>query len=270
MGDFLTEGQRLVFVGGLHRSGTTLLARLLATHPDATGLDGTGVPEDEGQHLQSVYPPAERLGGSGRFALNPGAHLTEESPRATPGNAQLLWDAWKPHWNSDATFLIEKSPPNLMMGRFLQSMYPSASFVFIVRHPVTVTLATRKWRRRTPLARLMDNWFAGHEEARRDLPHLDRVQVVSYEWLLADPKSTMASLAEALSMPGEIDTSSVDSGGSDRYEMQWRQLLADGHRGATKTFRHYADQARTFGYDLEDLRRAPHQPLVENTGAPLP
>jgi hypothetical protein len=269
VGDFLTEGQRLVFVGGLHRSGTTLLARLLATHPEAGGLDGTGVPEDEGQHLQSVYPPAERLGGSGRFALNSSAHLTEESPRATPENAQQLWDSWKPHWNSDAAFLIEKSPPNLVMGRFLQAMYPSASFVFIVRHPVTVTLATRKWRRRTPLVRLMDNWFTGHEAAQGDLPHLHRVHVVSYEWLLADPKATLAAVADSLSMPGEIDTSSVDSGGSDRYEAQWRQLLADGHRGATKAFRQYNERAHTFGYDLEDLRLAPRHPLIETSGTPL-
>ena len=108
MGDVLAGDQQLVFVGGLHRSGTTLLARLLASHPDATGLSGTGVPEDEGQHIQDVYAPAERHGGTGRFALKAKAHLTEASPLATPESAQRLWEAWRPYWDSDQRFLIEK------------------------------------------------------------------------------------------------------------------------------------------------------------------
>lgn len=269
MGDFLTDAQRMVFVGGLHRSGTTLLAKLLAAHPDATGLENTGVPEDEGQHLQAVYLAAERFGGSGRFALNASAHLTEDASQVTPANAQQLWDAWRPYWNSDRTFLVEKSPPNLMMGRFLQGLFPTASFVFIVRHPVTVTLATRKWRRRTSLPKLMDNWFTGHQSALGDLPHLQRVHVVSYEWLLADPKSVMTDVTNFLSMPGEVDVSSVDASSSDAYETQWRELLEAGHRGAHNAHRRYSEPATSFGYDLDDLHLAPRHPLVETTGIPI-
>lgn len=83
--------------------------------------------------------------------------------------------------------------PNLLMGRFLQALYPSASFVFIVRHPVTVTLATRKWRRRTPLPRLMKIWFTAYRAAKSDLPHLDHVPLVRYEWLLADQAAANAT-----------------------------------------------------------------------------
>jgi hypothetical protein len=188
---------------------------------------------------------------------------------ATPENAQRLWDAWRPYWDSDRSFLVEKSPPNVVMGRFLQALYPSSAFVFIVRHPVTVTLATRKWRRRTPLPKLMANWFTAHELARDDLSFLSRVHVVSYEWLLNDPKSVIAEVVDFLSMPGEIDVSSVDAGSSDRYETQWRELLTAGHRGATKARTLYSGAASSFGYDLDDLRLAPRHPLVETTGARL-
>jgi len=64
------------------------------------------------------------------------------------------------------------------MGRFLQALFPHAFFVFIVRHPVTVTLATRKWRRRASLPKLMENWFLGHEVALADLALLQRVHLV--------------------------------------------------------------------------------------------
>ncbi len=268
MGDFLNDDQQLVFVGGLHRSGTTLLARLLASHPDATGLAETGAPEDEGQHIQDVYPAAERHGGTGRFALKAKAHLTEHSPLATPENAKRLWDAWAPYWDTDKQFLVEKSPPNLVMGRFLQSLYPSAAFVFIVRHPVTVTLATRKWRKRTSLNRLMSNWFVAHDRASGDLEHLARVHLVSYEWLLADPASTVAEIAEFLRMPGTIDTSSVDAGGSTRYESEWKSMLAEGNRGATRAHDHFAARAKAFGYDLDALAVAPRHPLIEREGTP--
>ena len=263
MGDALTDDQQLIFIGGLHRSGTTLLARLLASHPDATGLSGTGVPEDEGQHIQDVYPPAERHGGTGRFALKAKAHLTEDSPLATAENAQRLWEAWRPYWDSDKRFLVEKSPPNIVMGRFLQQLYPRAAFVFIVRHPVTVTLATRKWRKRTSLSRLMSNWFRAHERTSGDLGHLQQVHMVSYEWLITDPAAVMTELTEFLRMPGTIDTSSVDAGGSTRYEEEWKSLLADGNRGAVKAYHRFGERARSYGYDLDSLSVAPRHPLVD-------
>jgi hypothetical protein len=269
VGDFLTDDQQLVFVGGLHRSGTTLLASLLASHEDATGLTATGAPEDEGQHIQSVYPPAERHGGTGRFALKARAHLTELSPLATAENAQRLWDAWRPYWDSDSRYLIEKSPPNLVMGRFLQQLYPSAAFVFIVRHPVTVTLATRKWRKRTSLNRLMANWFIAHERASGDLPQLRRVHLVSYEWLLKDPASVMAEVAAFLQMPGSVDTSVVDSRSSARYEQEWAKMLAEGHRGASRARHHYESHAHEYGYDLANLSIAPRHPLVDPKGSKL-
>ncbi|HEX5017164.1 MAG TPA: sulfotransferase [Actinomycetes bacterium] len=263
MGDVLSDDQQLVFVGGLHRSGTTLLARLLASHPEATGLAGTGAPEDEGQHIQDVYPPAERHGGTGRFALKAKAHLTETSPLANPENAQRLWDAWRPYWDSDQRFLVEKSPPNLVMGRFLQQLYPSAAFVFIVRHPVAVMLATRKWRKRTSLSRLMSNWFRAHDRTVEDLPQLRQAHIVSYEWLIKDAAGVMSEVSDFLHMPGTIDTSSVDGAGSSRYEQEWLSMRSQRHRGAERVRTRYSDRARSYGYDLDAVLDAPRHPLIE-------
>jgi len=52
------DTRQYVFIAGLHRSGTSVLARCLREHPQISGFRNTGVPEDEGQHLQDVYPAA--------------------------------------------------------------------------------------------------------------------------------------------------------------------------------------------------------------------
>ena len=71
---------RYIFVGGLHRSGTSVLFRALRDHPEVSGFQGTASPEDEGMHLQTVFPPSGRYGGAGEFGFHPEAHLTEASP----------------------------------------------------------------------------------------------------------------------------------------------------------------------------------------------
>jgi hypothetical protein len=53
---------RFVFIGGLHRSGTPLVADLLGSHPSLSGLRNTGCPMNEGMYLQDVLPPEGRYG----------------------------------------------------------------------------------------------------------------------------------------------------------------------------------------------------------------
>ena len=252
-----SSGHQLVFVGGLHRSGTTLVADLLSRHPDGSGLTATGVEEDEGQHLQDVYPVARSYGGTGRFARDPFAHLTERSPLATPANARRILAAWEPFWDLDKHYLVEKSPPNLIMGRYLQALYPDAAFVFVARHPVVVSLATRKWRPRTPFARLLEHWFLAHDTARSDLAHLRRVHVLKYEDLVSRPDATLSDLAGFLGMSSPLDAASVDVTRSTRYATTWQQERSSADRRvrarAERCIDRFGERTREYGYDIVDL-----------------
>ncbi len=253
------DPSRLVFVAGLHRSGTTALAKVLAEHPDVSGFAGTTAKEDEGQHLQDVYPPARAYGGAGRFAYDRRAHLTETSPIVTPENASRLLTSWAPHWDLDRRLLLEKSPPNLLMTRMLQGLFPGARFVVIVRHPVVVALSTHKWVRRRRLSVPFGHWFTAHDLFEADATHLDHVHVVKYEALLAQPRDQLEAIGTFLGLHGEIPGDGLEGGRSSRYAERWQALAHDKvpwrrlERAAL--VRRFADRAAHFGYDLEDLDR---------------
>lgn len=256
-------GSRLVFVGGLHRSGTSALARVLSEHPAISGLSGTGVKENEGQHLQSVYPPARAHGGPGRFAASSEAHLTESSPLISERNALELSRAWAPYWDMSRSLLVEKSPPNLIRGRFLQEMFPGSCLVVVVRHPVVVALSTAKWRRftsrrwwrYTTLHAMVRHWFQAYGRLREDASHLSRLHVVRYEELLADPLAELARLQQFLGLASPLSSEQFAAGHSERYQERWEQMLQS---PVSKAVRRrietdFADAADTFGYDVRDL-----------------
>ncbi len=261
----MIASERLVFVGGLHRSGTTPLTRTLAMHPQISGLTGTGVTEDEGQHLQDVYPSANTFGGPGRFALDARAHLTEDSPLVSTQSAARLVAAWTPYWQLDRTFLMEKSPPNLVMTRFLQALYPDAAFVIVLRHPIVVALSTVKWRawlsrrpqNRVSLEDLVRHWFAAHDTFLADVSALRRVHVLRYEDLVADPVTQLAPIGDLLGVSSSIPTAAIGAAHTQPYLVQWDRLSRSpvGRRARRRIIDQYGAVVRRFGYDPEDLTR---------------
>ncbi len=255
----MIDPARLVFVGGLHRSGTTALARALGEHDEVSGLTGTPAKEDEGQHLQEVYPPANSFGGAGRFAWEDQAHLTEQSPLVTRQAAQDLMDAWGPYWDLSRHLLVEKSPPNLLMTRFLQALYPGSATVVVVRHPIVVALSTKKWARGTSLARLVEHNVRAYEIFAADSAHLERVHVLRYEELVTSPESVLGAVGEFLGLEGPMPTSAIRGGHSSQYEDMWR-AYGEGsflrRRRRTAIEDSVGASLARFGYRTDDLSAA--------------
>lgn len=251
---------RLVFLGGLHRSGTTALAKSIAQHPAVSAFHDTGVPRDEGMFLQDVYAPSFRHGGPGRFALDPEAHLTEVSPLVSAESSRRLWVAWSRFWDLDKPVLLEKSPPNLIRTRFLQALFPGSRFIIVVRHPIAVAYATKKWRH-TSLRALLRHWILAHEHFLADAPSLEHVALVRYEDLVANPAGELAKLHAFLGLEPSDEPWEVHSGLNAEYYRHWSQ---QGERHALRSLprsfakrayidylaRSFEHQVRSFGYSF--------------------
>ncbi len=220
---------RFVFIGGLHRSGTSALCALIGAHPHASRLERTGQIEDEGQFLQNVYPTDDELGGAERFALHPAAHLTETSPLVAGAGAKLF-RSWSPYWDLSKPVLCEKTPANMIRSRFLQAAFPNSSFLFLSRHPVACALAIRKWEYelyRTPISVMIQNWIACHRYMKHDLPCLQRALVMRYEEVTADPERHLMRIESFLGLERGLDRSGLKQGLNSAYFRTW----------ATRSFR---------------------------------
>ena len=161
--------------------------------------------------------------------------------------------------------LVEKSPNNLLMGRFLQSLYPGARLIVVMRHPVVVALAMAKWdplvvtrrgRRRVGFEGYIRHWIRAHEILASDAPHLDHLLVLRYEHLVADPVTELERVRAFLDLDGPIPAGRISGGRSGGYEAQWQQMRT-GHALARRRRRRveerYGDAIRSFGYDLDTL-----------------
>jgi len=240
---------RFVFIGGLPRSGTTLLAAELARSPGVANLEGIGPVADEGQYVQDVYTTQQQAGGIDRFAYAAAMHLTEDSPLATPASRTALWEAWSPHWDTTQRVLVEKTPSNLLKMRFLQAVFPGASFVVLVRHPVAEAMALRArgWSHR-PVARLVDHWVHAHQVMAADLPRVDSVVVVRYEDLVTRPAEVLGGLQAFLGLEPADSGEAPRRDLNDRYLEEWRSggLLAGVSRRRTE--RRYGPAIGRYGY----------------------
>ena len=244
----------LVFIGGHHRSGTTALARTLAAHPSASGFTDTGTPEDEGEHLQSVYPDSWEHGGVGRFGFAADMHLTESSPLATAASAERLREEWSVWWDTTKPCLIEKSPPNMLKMRFLQRLFPDARFILLIRNPFAVAAATLGWERPPvrPFAcdRLLRHWIRCHEIALDDARHIGNLRIVRYEELVAEPQRVLEDLRRFLELEGAVPPDGIEPGHDTRRLGRWEELERSGLLGlaARRARSRHGPRIARFGY----------------------
>jgi len=240
---------RYLFIGGLHRSGTSLVNRLANALPGAGGITGSAAPENEGVYLQGAIPHTALSGRPMHFAINPAEHLTEDHPLNSLETRARLEHDWAPWFAPDLQWRVEKSPVNLTRMRLLQQLFPMSQFIVVLRHPEAVAASVASWVDETP-ATLIDHWLAAQAQMMADLPYLHAVMILRYEDIVADTPKALRRIAGFLDLP---ETSAPEA-------------IADGnrqYRGAAVMTVSQAEQAARWGYQ-PGLGVVPYEGLVQH------
>ncbi len=213
---------RLIFLIGPPRSGSTLLARMLGAH---SAIHSPAEP-----HLMT---PLAHLGFHAKVDTAPyDPNITQEALRALvsdlpKGEADYL-DALRAFSDSiytklrDASgrpFLLDKTPAYALVLDFIARLYPKAHYIVLTRNPFAIWTSA------------VDSFFAGqHRTAHEHNPLLERyvpaiarflrdppvpLAHVRYEALVQDPDAELQRLCDHIGIPfepGMVDYGKHDGG----------------------------------------------------------
>lgn len=176
---------RMVFVVGAPRSGTTWLQRALSVHPDVLALPSE-------THLFSWGLSTLRDQAQGGLVTSPSTGSwfmpREDFQRAARAFADAAFGGYVQRTRPEASRVVERSPSHVWHLGLIADVYPDAWVVHIVRdgRDVVRSLVSQTWGPAEigPAARV---WASAVRAARAAAPHVPRYLEVRYEDLLADP-----------------------------------------------------------------------------------
>lgn len=258
----INEYSKFIFVGGLHRSGTTLLYKCIGNHPQISIFSKTGALMNEGQYLQSIYPTANQYGGPGKFGFKKHSFLTEDSPLSNQNNAKTMLSEWSNYWDISKSYFAEKSPPNIIRMRFLQSLFPNAYFIIICRHPIATSFAIQKWVK-PPLRKWLDrkldslikHWLICHEQMLFDSIHINNLLLIRYEDFIMSPQSIINKIYTYLNIEEIPLFDNIKTDLNNQYIKKYQKLEQNGLFGYLYTkyiYNCYETKINKFGYSLKD------------------
>ena len=199
----LKKPEKWLFVVGCFNSGTTILRRLLESHPDISALAG------EGAKLTSAFPDLEEGGWPRMMYANrsrwtlPDAGATERARMA-----QRDWSIW---FDRHAKVFFEKSIDHATRMEWLDRYFPNTHFVSIIRNGYCVNEGIMRRARPLGQARqqvgatyppelVAEQWVAFEETIRASAGRVSRHHSLRYEDLTDDPARELSRIYSFLGL----------------------------------------------------------------------
>ena len=252
---------KLLFVIGSPRSGSTMLQRMIGSHSKIFTH-----PEP---HLMT---PLAHLGYYDTVDKAPYDHINaakamREFVDELPNGEQDYLDACRAYTDTlygrmlatreEKTLFLDKTPAYALVTDFIQRVYPEARYVVLTRHPLAI------------LSSYANSFFAGdYDAAYRFNPILDRYvpaiarflrdpdgpprHHVRYEDVVADPDAALAGIFAFLGL--EHEEEAVHYGKHDHIKKSFGDPNVDTHKRPTT--RSVAKWASELAADADKLSRA--------------
>jgi hypothetical protein len=270
---------RPVFIGGCHRSGTTLLGALLGAHPSCLTtpesqfktevLEGIGLPKTDAD-LRNIVRRALKARSLSRWGINPGRiQQAEEYAGADYGMFlhRLVDEYGVQLGRSSYDLWIDHTPKNVRHLQTLFSLFPEGRAIHLVRdgRGVAASVMSLDWGPNTIISAA--HWWIHHVAfglAAEGCFGEERVLRVRYEDLVATPDSELERICKWLGI--SFDSGMSQGGGfkfaqgAFRYHalihdapdasraVAWRQSLSERE---IRTFESRASDFLPFlGYEL--------------------
>lgn len=186
--------KKWLFLVGCYNSGTTLLAALLARHPEVRSLP------TEGHFITDQFVKDYAIGVPRMWVEKESIFRLTEDDKGP--DAERIKREWGMRAKGRGDVFIEKSPPNSARTRWLQKHFQDAYFVGLVRNGYAVAEGiTRKgdpkhFDEGWPIEMSARQWARGNEVLLEDAEHLDHFIWLKYEDLCEDPAAALSQIAE--------------------------------------------------------------------------
>ena len=232
----VTPSRKHLFVVGCPRSGTTWMSWLLSRHPATVVSLHTGffqalerhlgwfdAPKDFGNRIVATAGGTEE--GDGRVVTLADVLPRAELHRACRPLAECLFEAVA-RVNPEASWVIEKTPENLLHADLIRAVLPDAAFLHVIRDPRAVfssmRMASRQWAfpgdlPASPITFARRYWNA-YIDAGERLAAADNYFAVRYEDLLEDGVDRLAAVFRWMGLPADsgLCERAVEAGAIDR------------------------------------------------------
>jgi tetratricopeptide (TPR) repeat protein len=185
-----------IFVVGLHRSGSTLIEQILASHPQVEGTTELPV-------MRSIRD---------RLVRSSGKSLAAAILALQPDDVRAIGEEYLhrslPFRQTDRPYFVDKMPANWMSLALIRAALPSARIVDARRHPMACGFSNFKQNYASGLGFSYDLGWIGafYRDYWRFMRHFDEVQpgVVCHalnERLIDDPEAEVRRMLEHLGLP---------------------------------------------------------------------
>jgi len=189
------QDKKWIIILGCYNSGTTLLDKLLSTHPEIAGLD------EEGVMLTNQLPRPEDYGWRRMW------FKCEENMKIDNSDVQKA-DVIKRHWShffdTQKHYLLEKSIANICRIQFFEENFDSPYFIHLVRNGYAVAEGIHRKAyvmkqnchlgERYPMAYCAEQWTRSIQLVENSKGSLRHFIEVSYENLVNDTPATLNSI----------------------------------------------------------------------------